>query len=70
MKMVTLEWSGPSTSPGVLTSRGRLGHTDTHRRGPSDDRDGDGRGEDAEASGAGRGVHPELGGGGPAPPIA
>lgn len=30
MEMVTLEWSGPSTKPGVLTSRGRLGHTDTH----------------------------------------
>ena len=30
MKMVTLEWSGPSTNPAVLTSRGRLGHTDTH----------------------------------------
>lgn len=30
MEMVTLEWSGPSTNPGVLTSRGRLGHTDTH----------------------------------------
>ena len=29
-EMVTLEWSGPSTNPGVPTSRGRLGHTDTH----------------------------------------
>ena len=30
MKMVTPEWSGPSTNPRVLTSKGRLGPKDTH----------------------------------------
>lgn len=65
-EMVTLEWSGPSTNPGVPTSRGRLGHTDTHgeeaegpqRRGRQRPLRAQGRGCGGQWSRKGRGWSP------------